>query len=282
MISPKILIILTISLLFILDPLAHSSKLLNVVSHPSHPHLKVADNHNSDDSSSNIDLRHSKASSWKTKKSTESLRHCDTELIFNKLKSAFRAKLDRASSFSGRSMGDGADGSVKNGNKETNSTKKEKSGSFAGLGISKEVIKGLYHAGYKLPTPVQRRVIPPVMQGHDVVAMARTGSGKTAAFLVPAICRVVDLTAIGREKGRVLGLQCLVLEPTRELALQTFLFCKKYAKFTPLTATVVTGGESLEAQFAALAANPEVLVATPGRLIQVREPRTRTHPHLRC
>ena len=152
----------------------------------------------------------------------------------------------------------------------SNSTKKkERPGSFASLGISKEVIKGLYHAGYKFPTPVQRRVIPPMMQGLDVVAMARTGSGKTAAFLVPAICRVVELTAKGREKGLVLGLQCLVLEPTRELALQTFLFCKKYAKFTPLTATVVTGGEPLEAQFAALAANPEVLVATPGRLMQV-------------
>jgi len=105
-----------------------------------------------------------------------------------------------------------------------------------------------------------RQVIPRVLGGGDVVAMARTGSGKTAAFLAPMACRLVeaaehDMIAGGR---RVSGLRGLILLPTRELALQTFLFFKRYAKFTTLSACLIAGGESIEAQFAALATNPEV------------------------
>jgi hypothetical protein len=265
-----------IFLMFIMDPFVNSSKFSKNVNRRS-PNSQALNVDDSESHSNMADVDHKPSTLSRSKRENVEHPFDKHKMPLDKLKLAFKAKLKRAASTGGNWRGNLTLNRASSiSDTSNNSTKKTKSGSFAALGISKEVIKGLYHAGYKLPTPVQRRVIPPMMQGHDVVAMARTGSGKTAAFLVPAICRVMDLTVKGREKSRVLGLQCLVLEPTRELALQTFLFCKKYAKFTPLTASVVTGGESLEAQFAALAANPEVLVATPGRLMQVRplpEPR---------
>jgi len=147
--------------------------------------------------------------------------------------------------------------------------KKHRPGSFQALGLDNTLLRGMYHAGYKFPTPVQRKVIPHVLAGSHVVAMARTGSGKTAAFLAPMIQRLVVLTAKDRSAGKVLGVQGLVLLPTRELALQAFTFFKTYAKFTPISACLLAGGESIDAQFFALAANPEVVIATPGRLLQL-------------
>jgi len=147
--------------------------------------------------------------------------------------------------------------------------KKHRPGSFQALGLDNSLLRGMYHAGYKFPTPVQRKVIPHVLSGNHVVAMARTGSGKTAAFLAPMIQRLVTLTAKARSTGRVLGVKGLVLLPTRELALQAFTFFKTYAKFTPISACLMAGGESIDAQFSALAANPEVVIATPGRLLQI-------------
>jgi hypothetical protein len=149
------------------------------------------------------------------------------------------------------------------------SKKKHRPGSFQALGLDGALLRGMYHAGYKFPTPVQRKVIPHVLSGSHVVAMARTGSGKTAAFLAPMIQRLVSLTAKARGAGRVMGIQGLVLLPTRELALQAFTFFKTYAKFTPISACLMAGGESIDAQFSALAANPEVVIATPGRLLQI-------------
>ena len=147
--------------------------------------------------------------------------------------------------------------------------RKHRPGSFQALGLDDKLLKGMYHAGYKFPTPVQRKVMPLVLSGRHVVAMARTGSGKTAAFLAPMIQRLVTLTAEERQHGKVIGVQGLLLLPTRELALQAFTFFKTYAKFTPLSACLLAGGESLDAQFSALAANPEVVIATPGRLLQI-------------
>jgi len=150
-----------------------------------------------------------------------------------------------------------------------NGKKKHRPGSFQALGLDDTLLRGMYHAGYKFPTPVQRKVIPHVLSGSHVVAMARTGSGKTAAFLAPMIQRLVSLTAKERGAGRVLGVKGLVILPTRELALQAFTFFKTYAKFTPISACLLAGGESIDAQFSALAANPEVIFATPGRLLQI-------------
>ena len=148
-------------------------------------------------------------------------------------------------------------------------TKKHRPGSFPALGIEDSIAKALMHAGYKFPTPVQRKSIPELLSGANVVMMARTGSGKTAAFLVPLIQRIRAISDSNWAQGKVIGIQGLVLVPTRELALQTFNFFKLYAKYTQLTACLIVGGEALEPQFAALATNPNVVIATPGRLLQL-------------
>src|SRR6056300_829818 len=90
--------------------------------------------------------------------------------------------------------------------------------------------------------------------------MARTGSGKTAAFLIPTLSKL-------RTHSLKAGARCVVLAPTRELALQTFKFAKELAKFTDLRIAALVGGDSMEAQFADLSNNPDIIVATPGRLL---------------
>ena len=100
------------------------------------------------------------------------------------------------------------------------------------------------------------------LAGADVVAMARTGSGKTAAFLIPMLHKL-------RQHSLKAGARAVVLSPTRELALQTFKFAQELLKFTDLRAACVVGGDSMEAQFSDLAGNPDLIVATPGRLLHM-------------
>ncbi len=95
--------------------------------------------------------------------------------------------------------------------------KKKKSGGFQSMGLASEVFRGVIKKGYKVPTPIQRKAIPVILDGRDVVAMARTGSGKTAAFLVPLFNRLLRSSSIGKSSG---GARALILSPTRELALQ--------------------------------------------------------------
>jgi len=140
--------------------------------------------------------------------------------------------------------------------------KKKKSGGFQSMGLSFPVFKGIMKKGYKLPTPIQRKTIPVIMDGKDVVAMARTGSGKTAAFLIPMFERLKTHSA-------KVGARGLILSPTRELALQTLKFTKELGRFTGLKAAVVLGGDRMEDQFAALHGNPDIIVATPGRFLHV-------------
>ncbi|KAL9961892.1 hypothetical protein ACROYT_G030925 [Oculina patagonica] len=140
--------------------------------------------------------------------------------------------------------------------------KKKKSGGFQSMGLSFPVFKGVMKKGYRLPTPIQRKTIPVIMDGKDVVAMARTGSGKTAAFLIPMFERLKTHSA-------KVGARGLILSPTRELALQTLKFTKELGRFTGLKAAVVLGGDSFEGQFAALHGNPDIIVATPGRFLHV-------------
>merc|ERR1719356_1827120 len=103
--------------------------------------------------------------------------------------------------------------------------KKIKPGSFQGLGLSQTVYKAIMKMGYKLPTPIQRKTIPTILEGQDVVAMARTGSGKTAAFLIPTIERLASHSVS-------VGVRAVVLSPTRELAMQTAKFARKLSRFT--------------------------------------------------
>lgn len=132
-------------------------------------------------------------------------------------------------------------------------------GSFQSMGLSRPVFKAVMKKGYRIPTPIQRRAIPPVLLGKDVVGMARTGSGKTAAFVIPMIERL-------KAHSQTVGVRSIVVTPTRELALQTLYYVRKIACHTDLRATVIVGGDSLEEQFNQLARNPDIIIATPGRL----------------
>ncbi|XP_035245567.1 ATP-dependent RNA helicase DDX54 [Anguilla anguilla] len=140
--------------------------------------------------------------------------------------------------------------------------KKKKSGGFQSMGLSYPVFKGVMKKGYKVPTPIQRKTVPLIMDGKDVVAMARTGSGKTAAFLIPMFERL-------KAPQAQTGARALILTPTRELALQTMKFTKELGKFTGLKTALILGGDSMDDQFAALHENPDIIIGTPGRLMHV-------------
>jgi ATP-dependent RNA helicase DDX54/DBP10 len=129
-------------------------------------------------------------------------------------------------------------------------------------GLSLSVFKAIGHMGYRVPTPIQRKAIPVILDGRDIVAMARTGSGKTAAFLIPMLER------LKAHSGKV-GTRGLILSPSRELAMQTLKFCKDLGKYTDLRFCVLVGGEHIDDQFSAIASNPDVIIATPGRLMHL-------------
>ncbi|XP_053196330.1 ATP-dependent RNA helicase DDX54 [Scomber japonicus] len=140
--------------------------------------------------------------------------------------------------------------------------KKKKSGGFQSMGLSYPVYKGVMKKGYKVPTPIQRKTVPVILDGKDVVAMARTGSGKTAAFLIPMFEKL-------KAPQAQTGARALILTPTRELALQTMKFTKELGKFTGLKTALILGGDRMEDQFAALHENPDIIIGTPGRLMHV-------------
>ncbi|KAI3362306.1 hypothetical protein L3Q82_012623 [Scortum barcoo] len=140
--------------------------------------------------------------------------------------------------------------------------KKKKSGGFQSMGLSYPVYKGIMKKGYKVPTPIQRKTIPVILDGKDMVAMARTGSGKTAAFLVPMFEKL-------KAPQAQTGARALILTPTRELALQTMKFTKELGRFTGLKTALILGGDRMDDQFAALHENPDIIIGTPGRLMHV-------------
>ncbi len=128
---------------------------------------------------------------------------------------------------------------------------------FYGLGIAPKLLSALDALGFKTPTPIQHKAIPPAAEGKDLVGIAQTGTGKTIAFSIPMIQR---LAATGHGKG-------LVLVPTRELALQVAEVVRKFAPLLGMDAAVVIGGESINRQTQQLRARPRIVIATPGRLI---------------
>ncbi|KAL2467860.1 putative DEAD-box ATP-dependent RNA helicase 29 [Forsythia ovata] len=144
--------------------------------------------------------------------------------------------------------------------KKQKQAKKSKSGGFESLGLSSNVYRGVKRKGYKVPTPIQRKTMPIILSGSDVVAMARTGSGKTAAFLVPMLQKL-------HQHVPQAGVRALILSPTRDLAIQTLKFTKELGRFTDLRVSLLVGGDSMEGQFEELAQNPDVIIATPGRLM---------------
>ncbi|XP_012671616.1 ATP-dependent RNA helicase DDX54 [Clupea harengus] len=140
--------------------------------------------------------------------------------------------------------------------------KQKKSGGFQSMGLSYPVYKGVMKKGYKVPTPIQRRTVPVILDGKDVVAMARTGSGKTAAFLIPMFEKL-------KAPQAQTGARALILTPTRELALQTMKFTRELGRYTGLKTALILGGDSMDEQFAALHENPDIIIGTPGRLMHV-------------
>ncbi|CAG4917115.1 unnamed protein product [Colias eurytheme] len=145
--------------------------------------------------------------------------------------------------------------------------KKKNSGGFQSMGFSFPVLKGITKRGYKQPTPIQRKTIPIALENKDVVAMARTGSGKTACFVLPILEK---LTSQAHKAMPGKNMRALILSPTRELALQTIRFVRELGKFTGLTSAAILGGESIDSQFAIMSGNvPDIVVATPGRFLHI-------------
>jgi len=136
---------------------------------------------------------------------------------------------------------------------------KNPGGSFQTLDLHPPLLRGVMGM-YRTPTPVQRKSLPVALSGEDVVCMARTGSGKTAAFLIPVLNRL-------KEHAVTAGARGLILSPTRELAVQTERFAKQMGRHMGLRTALLTGGDGMDAQFEALAAAPDLIVATPGRLV---------------
>ncbi|NQV68277.1 MAG: DEAD/DEAH box helicase, partial [Rhodobacteraceae bacterium] len=136
---------------------------------------------------------------------------------------------------------------------------------FAELGLSEKLTKGIALAGYTNPTPIQTQAIPLIMAGRDLMGLAQTGTGKTAAFGLPLLHRLLD---IGHPPGPR-NVRALIMAPTRELVNQISANLEVFTKGTPVKVTTVTGGASLFRQTERLARGSDVLVATPGRLIDL-------------
>ncbi len=139
------------------------------------------------------------------------------------------------------------------------------SSSFSDLSLIEPLQRALSRADYREPTPIQEQAIPPLLAGRDLLGIAQTGTGKTAAFALPILQRLAGVPA-PRRHGSV---RALVLAPTRELALQITESFRVYGQFLALRHAVIFGGVGQKAQVAALAAGVDVLVATPGRLLDL-------------
>ncbi len=137
---------------------------------------------------------------------------------------------------------------------------------FAELGLAPEILRALDDMGYNIPTPIQKQAIPLVLAGRDLMAQAQTGTGKTAAFALPLLQKMIAHANTSASPARH-PVRALVLTPTRELAIQVHDSVATYNKYLPLRSTVVFGGVDMKPQEAALRAGVEILVATPGRLL---------------
>lgn len=139
----------------------------------------------------------------------------------------------------------------------------KKGGGFQAMGLNAPLLKGITRKGFSVPTPIQRKAIPLILDGRDVVGMARTGSGKTAAFVIPLVQRL-------KAHSAKIGARAIVLSPSRELALQTLKVVKELGRGTDLRTVLLVGGDSLEDQFSAMTSNPDVIIATPGRFLHLK------------
>ncbi len=138
---------------------------------------------------------------------------------------------------------------------------------FASLGLAPSLVKAVAALGYEEPTPVQRATIPVMLAGHDLLAQAATGTGKTAAFALPMIHNLAEqVEATGRKSFRRVP-RGLVLVPTRELAMQVSEATHKYARGAGITVVPVYGGASMMQQIRSLERGADIVVGTPGRVL---------------
>ncbi len=135
---------------------------------------------------------------------------------------------------------------------------------FEQLGLTEELLKAVTEQGYITPTPVQQKAIPLILEGRDVLAGAQTGTGKTASFTLPLLQRLAENSDPHQKPRRV---RALILVPTRELAAQVYESVITYGKYLPLHVEAVVGGASIGVQTRQLRRGCDIVVATPGRLI---------------
>jgi ATP-dependent RNA helicase DDX54/DBP10 len=158
----------------------------------------------------------------------------------------------------------------------------KKGGGFQAMGLNAALLKAITQKGFKIPTPIQRKAVPLMLDGQDVVGMARTGSGKTAAFVIPMIQKL-------KAHSAKVGARGIIMSPSRELALQTLKVVKELGRGTDLRTILLVGGDSLEermcntvaligsngktnmcTEFSSMTTNPDIIIATPGRFLHLK------------
>ncbi|AUS04446.1 DEAD/DEAH box helicase [Pseudotamlana carrageenivorans] len=137
--------------------------------------------------------------------------------------------------------------------------------SFQSLGLSEALLKAISKKGYTTPSPIQEKAIPPVLEGHDVLASAQTGTGKTAGFTLPLLHLLSE-----NPKEKYKPIRALILTPTRELAAQVYANVREYSEFLNLRSAVIFGGVNQKPQAATIRQGVDILVATPGRLLDLQ------------
>ncbi|MGL5110684.1 MAG: DEAD/DEAH box helicase, partial [Vibrio ordalii] len=135
---------------------------------------------------------------------------------------------------------------------------------FSNLGLSDPILKAVHELGYSAPTPIQEQAIPAILTGKNVIAAAQTGTGKTASFVLP----ILQMLSQGTTQ-RAKRVRALILAPTRELALQVEENITQYAKYLPLTSLAMYGGVDSQKQKQRLIEGVDILIATPGRLLDM-------------
>lgn len=150
---------------------------------------------------------------------------------------------------------------------------------FEDLSLSKSIQKAVYELGYLEPTPIQEQSIPSILQDRDLIGCAQTGTGKTAAFAIPIIHQLHRIVGSSKKSKQI---RCLVVTPTRELAVQIGQNFDQYGKYTNLTSLTIFGGVSQVPQVDMLRSGIDILVATPGRLLDLNKQGYIDLDHLHC
>jgi len=150
---------------------------------------------------------------------------------------------------------------------------------FTDLGLAEPLLRAVHDQGYDIPTPIQAQAIPQVLKGGDLLAGAQTGTGKTAGFTLPMLQRLSTGKPMRDSRGRI-AIRCLILTPTRELAAQVEESVRTYGKYLPLTSMVMFGGVGMQPQIDRLRKGVDILVATPGRLLDHHQQGTLDLKHI--